>query len=79
MKMAIKSFKPPPAGKSKSIERDIRCGIDPRLMSEYTIVYQEVFEMQGSLSVSMPLMKITLETYLQSKKFLNDEVVNILC
>jgi hypothetical protein len=74
--MAIKSFNPINCDSTdKSIERDIQHGTDPRLRSEYTIIYQEGFGMSGCFSVSMPLMKMSLDKYIQSQNLLSDDVL----
>jgi hypothetical protein len=75
MEVAVKSFNASDFGQeAKIIERDIQHGTDPRLRSEYTIVYLEEFDMLGCLSVSMPLMKMSLDKYIQSQNILTDEV-----
>jgi serine/threonine protein kinase len=66
---------------SNSMERDIKSGIDERLGSEYTIIYEEVFVYKENMIAVMPLMKYSLEKYLKEfislpgpKKLLSDEV-----
>jgi hypothetical protein len=61
---------------SPSYYKDISYGKDIVLRSEYTITYRDIFECEGYLCVSMPLITMSLDEYLQSKKFLSDEVVN---
>jgi serine/threonine protein kinase len=78
-KVAIKGFAP--TGDSKSKDRDLNSGFDPRLCSAYTMMYMEVFEFNGHEFAVMPLMKCSLNNYLnpylssRPKKFLNDEVL----
>jgi hypothetical protein len=62
------------------MERDLNIGPDQRLYSEYTMTYEDVFEFEGHMFAVMPLMKSSLDKYLepylslQPKKFLSDEV-----
>jgi hypothetical protein len=62
------------------MERDLNSGDDSRLHSDYTIIYSEVFDFKGHVFAVMPLMKGSLDKYLdpylssQPKKFLSDEV-----
>jgi serine/threonine protein kinase len=77
-KVAIKGFLP--NDDPKSMERDLDIGIDPRLYSEYTMTYVEVFNFQGYLFAVMPLMKTSLDKNLnpyllsRGKKLLSDTV-----
>jgi serine/threonine protein kinase len=78
-KVAIKVFFP--NNDSKSMERDINSGLDERLRSEYTIIYEEVLKLGENLFAIMPLMINSLDKYLikfttssKQKKFLSDEV-----
>jgi serine/threonine protein kinase len=57
-KVAIKVFLP--TNDSKSIERDINSGLDERLGSEYTIIYEEVSNYKEYIFAVMPLMKYSL-------------------
>jgi serine/threonine protein kinase len=77
-KIAIKGFVP--SSDPKSMERDLNRGFDPRLHSEYTMIYAELFDFNGCMFAVMPLMKNSLFQYLnpyivsKPKKFLSDEV-----
>jgi hypothetical protein len=71
--VAIKFFFPE---NEKSMERDLQNGGDIRLYSKYTIIYNDVFYAQGFQCASMPLMKTSLQKYINSlpNKFMEDEV-----
>jgi serine/threonine protein kinase len=78
-KVAIKGFLT--QDNSEPMERDVSHGLDPRLRSEYTIMYDEVFNSGESRFVVMKLMKSSLKEYLtpfisspHPKKLLSDEV-----
>jgi serine/threonine protein kinase len=74
-KVAIKVFLP--NNDSKSIERDIYIGTDERLRSEYTIIYEEIINLEPNLFAIMPLMINSLNEFTTSpepKKLLSDEV-----
>jgi serine/threonine protein kinase len=76
--VAIKLFLP--SNDSESIERDTNSGLDERLRSEYTIIYEEAFSLGKNLFAIMPLMINSLEKYLKEftsskpKKLLSDKV-----
>jgi hypothetical protein len=78
VEVAVKSFLPVDSNSGKAIERDLKVGTDPRLISEYTLIYEDSFEFEGLLCVTMPLMKISLENYIQKRKILSDEVFEII-
>jgi hypothetical protein len=82
-KMAVKVFLPVPTGET-SKKRDLQHGFDSRLDCQYTIMYKDYFVIKISEKkrfecVSMPLMKSSLRSYLNSKlnEVLTDEVLNI--
>jgi hypothetical protein len=60
------------------MDRDLNIGFDVRLSSEYTMIYEEAFDFQGYLFTVMPLLKSSLDKYLNlsshTKKLLIDEV-----